>query len=154
MKDIMKAHPDLEQSILWQIPVPQECINKTFEELFLYLLKKKLICMALYRLKHAQDNIYPYVYTNPDPETIVGHRDRAFVLGIEISDDLQGDKYEMLEKEQEVELGQVKHNRYPAYQKAHLSRGGAGNRGPESRKGVQPKTAAVRDDGQANRRGG
>ena len=22
MKDIMKAHPDLEQSILWQIPVP------------------------------------------------------------------------------------------------------------------------------------
>lgn len=105
MKDIMKAHPDLEQSILWQIPVPQECVNKTFEELFLYLLKKKLICMALYRLRHATDNTYPYVYTNPLPETLVSHRDRAFVLGIEVSDDLQGDKYEMTEKEEEVELG-------------------------------------------------
>ena len=85
----MKSHPDLEQSILWQIPVPQDCVNKTFEELFLFLLKKKLICMALYRLKFATiDNYYPYVYTNPLPETIVNHRDRAFVLGIEVPDDL------------------------------------------------------------------
>lgn len=108
MNDIMKAHPDLEQSILWQIPVPQECVNKTFEDLFHYLLKKKLICMALYRLRNATDNDYPYVYTNPEPDTIVNHRDRAFVLGIEVADDLQGDKYEMLEKEQEVELGSKK----------------------------------------------
>ena len=137
MKDIMKAHPDLEQSILWQIPVPQECVNKTFEELFLFLLKKKLICMALYRLRHASDNTYPYVYTNPLPETIVSHRDRAFVLGIELSDDLQGDKYEMVEKEEEVELGvpaRFDRNVNRNNNSEAISRGGAGNRGPGSRK--------------------
>ncbi len=71
----------------------------------MFLLKKKLICMALYRLRHVHENTYPYVYTNPLPDTLVTHRDRAFVLGIEVSDDLQGDKYEMIEKEEEVELG-------------------------------------------------
>ena len=45
------------------------------------------------------------MYTNPEPETLVSHRDRAFVLGIEVADELQGDKYELLEKEQEVSLG-------------------------------------------------
>ena len=63
--------------------------------------------MALYRLKNATDNEYPYVYTNPLPETIVNHRDRVFVLGIEVPDDLQGDRYEMVEKDKEVELGEV-----------------------------------------------
>ena len=107
LRDMMKAHPDLTQSNLWQIPVPENCVSKSFEFLFKTLLKKKLICMALYRLKGATDNEYPYVYTNPDSGTIISHRDRAFVLGIDIPDDLQGDKYEMVEKDKEVELGSV-----------------------------------------------
>ncbi len=68
------------------------------------MLKRKLVCMALYRLKGATDNEYPYVYTNPDHETLISHRDRVFVLGLDIPDDLQGDKYEMVEKDEEVEL--------------------------------------------------
>ena len=50
--------------------------------------------MALYRLIGVTDNEYQYVYTNPEAETIISHRDRAFVLGTEIPDDLQGDMYE------------------------------------------------------------
>lgn len=61
--------------------------------------------MALYRLRGASDNDYPYVYTNPSKDTIINHRDRAFVLGIEIPEELQGDLYEMKEREEEVEIG-------------------------------------------------
>jgi hypothetical protein len=68
--------------------VPQDCVTNTFEFLFNTLLKKKLICMALYRLRGATDNEYPYVYTNPEKDTIITHRDRAFVLGVDIPDDL------------------------------------------------------------------
>jgi len=50
----------------------------------MFLLEKKLIVLALYRLRGATSNEYPYVYTNPDSETIITHRDKAFVLGVEI----------------------------------------------------------------------
>jgi hypothetical protein len=65
----------------------------------LYLLDKKLITLGLYRLRGATDNNYPYVYTNPKFDTLITHRDRAFVLGTDIPDDLQGDFYEMMEKD-------------------------------------------------------
>lgn len=98
IKNSMKAHPDLTQSNLWQIAVPEDCVNKTFENLFQTLLNKKLITMGLYRLKGATDNEYPYVYSNPEHSTIITQRDRAFVLGIEIPPELEGDMYEMQEK--------------------------------------------------------
>ena len=60
--------------------------------------------MALYRQRGATDNDYPYVYTNPDKETLITHRDKAFVLGVEIPDNLEGDKFEMIEKDKEVDL--------------------------------------------------
>ena len=82
-KQSMRAHPDLIQSNLWQIPVPESSVGKTFEFLFNKLLDKKLVTMALYRLKGTKGNEYPYVYTNPKANTIISHRDRAFVLGIE-----------------------------------------------------------------------
>lgn len=105
LRDMMRAHPDLTQSNLWQIPVPEICVGQDFEFLFQTLLKEKLICMALYRLRGATDNDYPYVYTNPEKDTPIQHRDRAFVLGIEIPEDLQGDLYEMQEREKDVQLG-------------------------------------------------
>jgi len=114
---MMKAHPDLTQSNLWQIPVPETCVGKDFDFLFNTLLKKKLICMALYRLRGATDNEYPYVYTNPESTTIISHRDRVFVLGIDIPDELQGDIYEMVEKDKEVELGSYE-GQNPAMQSA------------------------------------
>ena len=48
-KNQMNAHPDLTQSNLWQIAIPEECIGKTFEQLFYYLLEKKMVTIALYR---------------------------------------------------------------------------------------------------------
>jgi len=86
--------------------VPEDCVGKTFENLFNYLLdlKKPLVTMALYRLKGSQKNEHPYVYTNPAHDTIITHRDKAFVLGIEIPNELRGDLYEILEKEGNLEL--------------------------------------------------
>ena len=55
--------------------------------------------MALYRMKGTKGNEYPYVYTNPKADTVITHRDKAFVLGIEIPEELRGDIYEMMEKE-------------------------------------------------------
>ena len=56
--------------------------------------------MALYRLRRGiNGNESPYVVTNPNEDTIITHRDRAFVLGIEIPTYLQGDIYEMMEKQ-------------------------------------------------------
>lgn len=82
--EVMIANPDLCQSNLWQISVPEECISKTWEQLFLYFLEKDLICLGLYRLKGTTDNDLPYVYTNPSPDTYVTHKDKVFILGINI----------------------------------------------------------------------
>ena len=71
--------------------MPEECIGGTFKDLFLTLLDKKLISMALYRLKGAQGNSNSYVYTNPASSTLISHRDRVFVLGHDISDELLGE---------------------------------------------------------------
>ena len=39
-------------------------------------------------MKGATDNLYEYVYTNPENKTIVTHRDRVFVLGRDIQKEL------------------------------------------------------------------
>ena len=79
---------DFSQANLWQILVPEEFINQTYEKLFSYLLDKNLVSIGLYRLPGATDNRRPYCYTNPDPKTLITKRDRVFVLGIEIPNDL------------------------------------------------------------------
>jgi hypothetical protein len=50
--------------------------------------KAGLIALGLYRLSRATDNFYAYVYTNPDPDCALTHKDRVFVLGFEINKDL------------------------------------------------------------------
>ena len=82
--EVMMANPDLCQSNLWQISVPEECIGIKWEELFLYLLEKDLIWLGLYRLKGTTDNDLPYVYTNPNPDTFITHKDKVFILGVDI----------------------------------------------------------------------
>jgi len=47
-----------------------------------------LVSIALYRLPGATDNRHPYCYTNPDPKTVITYKDRVFVLGKEIPNDL------------------------------------------------------------------
>lgn len=73
---------------MWQINVPEECNNKTFDKLFKFLLKKDLVTLGLYRMTGATDNTYNYVYTNPVSKTSVTHRDRVFVLGKDIPPEL------------------------------------------------------------------
>ena len=79
---LTRSAKELKQSRLLQIPVPEEFINKQFRELFLYLLDNfSLIALGIYRLPWAMDNKYPYVYTNPNPECRLSHKDMIFVLG-------------------------------------------------------------------------
>lgn len=59
------------QSNLWQILMPEEQYGKTFDKLFKFLLDKGLVTLGLYRLVGAQDNAYPYVFTNPKSKIIV-----------------------------------------------------------------------------------
>ena len=61
--------------------------------------------MALYRLRRGLNGSEsPYVVTNPTEGALITHRDKAFVLGIEIPADLQGDVYEMMEQEGSLPL--------------------------------------------------
>ena len=76
------------QSNIWQIPVPEEMINKTYEKLFKFLLDKGLVPIGLYRLPGASDNKYPFVSTNPDPNITIMLCDRVFVLGYHIPREL------------------------------------------------------------------
>ena len=79
---LIKSAKEMKQGKLLQISVPEEFINKQFRELFLYLLDTcNLLPIGIYRLPGATDNRYPYVYTNPDPECRLSHKDKVFVLG-------------------------------------------------------------------------
>ena len=83
---LLKAS-DLKQSNLWQCPVPEDFVGKTFKHLFNYLLDEMdLIALGLYRLEGATDNSYAYVYTNPDPDSRLTHKDSVFVLGYNVMD--------------------------------------------------------------------
>jgi hypothetical protein len=74
----------LKSSNLWQIPIHESFINKTFLELFTELAENhNCIALGIYRLPGAKDNDHPYVYTNPRPDTRMTHRDRIFVLAID-----------------------------------------------------------------------
>ncbi len=68
--------------------VPEEFSNQTYGKLFRHLLERNLVAFGLYRLAGATDNKMAYCYTNPDPKTVVTHKDRVFVLGKEIPDDI------------------------------------------------------------------
>ena len=73
----------LKSSNLWQIDIPEQFINKTFRELYDDFCDRNLIALGLYRLPGARDNKTPYVYTNPDQETLLTHKDKIFVLSID-----------------------------------------------------------------------
>ena len=60
---------------------------------FLFLLKKNLVSLGLYRMPGSADNKQPYVYTNPDwKKTTITVRDRVFVLGLEVPKELDYDQ--------------------------------------------------------------
>ena len=75
------------------------------------LMDENLICLGLYRLRGAADNDYPYVYTNPNCETIVTHRDKVFVLAIDIPENLERDCYQPIDQEQIMLSGMMTNKR-------------------------------------------
>jgi hypothetical protein len=106
----------LEQSNLWQIMVPEEFANQSYGKLFKHLLDRNLVALGLYRLPGATDNKKPYCYTNPDPKTIITYKDRVFVLGKEIPDDIALDmkytnKYDEDNKERNTKKLLAKKNK-------------------------------------------
>ena len=74
----------LKSSNLWHMDIPTKFIDKTFLELFTSFCDQGIIALGLYRLPGARDNNYPYVYTKPNPNTILTHRDKIFVLSINL----------------------------------------------------------------------
>ena len=70
----------LKSSNLWHMDIPTKFINKTFLELFTSFCEKGIIALGLYRLPGARDNNHAYVYTKPNPDIILTHRDKIFVL--------------------------------------------------------------------------
>ena len=76
----------MRSSNLWQIEIPEQFINKTFLELYNEFCDRNLIVLGLYRLPGARDNNNAYVYTNPEKDTLLTHKDKIFVLGIENAD--------------------------------------------------------------------
>ena len=55
--------------------------NKTFEKLYKFLLDKGMVALGLYRLPGANENQYPYVFTNPNQKIVLTNRDRVFIVG-------------------------------------------------------------------------
>ena len=98
----------LRSSNLWQINVPERFINKTFSELYDEFCDLNLIILGLYRLPGVKDNDMPYVYTKPEPETRLTHKDKVFVLSIEnINKYFQDEKKEEDKKDSEKKGNKV-----------------------------------------------
>jgi acetyl-CoA C-acetyltransferase/potassium large conductance calcium-activated channel subfamily M alpha protein 1 len=82
---VLSLFDDLQQSNIWQIATPDEFVNKTFSELYLYMLNKYgIVTIGLYRLQGAKGNSCPYVYTKPKPFIRLTSRDKLFILNYKI----------------------------------------------------------------------
>ena len=73
----------LKSSNVSQINIPNKFINRTFGELYDYFCDNNIVILALYRLAGARDNNAGYVFTKPNFDTKITHRDKAFVLSTE-----------------------------------------------------------------------
>jgi hypothetical protein len=73
----------LKSSNVSQINIPNKFINRTFGELYDYFCDNNIVILALYRLPGARDNNAGYVFTKPNFDTKITHRDKAFVLSTE-----------------------------------------------------------------------
>ena len=60
--------------------IPNKFINKTFGNLYDLFCDNNLVILGLYRLSGATDNNSGYVYTKPNFDTKLTHRDKVFVL--------------------------------------------------------------------------
>ncbi|CAD8212795.1 unnamed protein product [Paramecium octaurelia] len=103
---------EIKDSNLYQVPVPEDYLNKTFGELFNYLsIERHLIPLGLYRLAKAVDNKHPYVYTNPPAETTLTPRDKVFVLAHQLPADLSGIPFDANFDPKQVNNKEVENNK-------------------------------------------
>ena len=70
----------LKSSNVYQISIPNSFINKTFGELYDYFCDNNIVILGLYRLSGARDNNAGYVFTKPNEEIKITHRDKVFVV--------------------------------------------------------------------------
>ena len=70
----------LKSSNFWQGDIPEKFINKTFGELYDEFCENNMVILAIYRLPGARDNNTGYIYTKPNVDTKITHRDKVFVL--------------------------------------------------------------------------
>ena len=100
MSDHLDKIGKIEESHLFQIPVPQAFFRKTYGELFAFLLnmEEKVLPIGLFRGVWASlgqgpnGNRMPYVYTNPDSGTILDKVDHVFVLAKRLPQTLRSQK--------------------------------------------------------------
>ena len=95
----------LKSSNFWQIDIPEQFINKTFGDLYNEFCDYNLIALGLYRLPGARDNYTAYVYTKPEPDTRLTHRDKVFVLSINNIKTYFKDEKKEEQKKQEEKRG-------------------------------------------------
>lgn len=79
--------PPVEDSVMYQIPVPVSYFGKTYGELFEHLcLEENVVSLGLFRGLSPgddigpQDNFVPYVYTNPSKQTTLCSTDHVYIL--------------------------------------------------------------------------
>ena len=70
----------LKSSNFWQTRIPDKFIDRTFGELYDYFCDNNIVILGLYRLSGARDNNAGYVFTKPNEEIKITHRDKVFVV--------------------------------------------------------------------------
>eukprot|EP00899_Mesostigma_viride_P014268 jgi/Mesvir1/22842/Mv20101-RA.1 len=82
--DILDALTARKMTVL-QIGIPEQFFGASYGAFFAFMVGNKRIPLGLFRAAHAFGNSLPYVYTNPQPNTIIMRDDRAFVISEESS---------------------------------------------------------------------
>ena len=71
----------LQQSNVFVINIPLKFVDKTFGQLFDFLIMDhKMIALGLYRGEKIKFNTKPYVYIRPPPEVKILAKDKVYVL--------------------------------------------------------------------------
>uniref|UniRef100_K3WYL9 Uncharacterized protein n=1 Tax=Globisporangium ultimum (strain ATCC 200006 / CBS 805.95 / DAOM BR144) TaxID=431595 RepID=K3WYL9_GLOUD len=74
--------PDSNHRRLFRVKVENSHIGVTFLDVFLEYLRLEMLVIGILRSPNpALENLLPFVYTCPDPDTILHAKDRLFVLG-------------------------------------------------------------------------
>ena len=117
----------LKTSNFWQMEIPEKFINKTFGELYDEFCDNNLIALGLYRLPGARDNNTAYVYTKPNIDTRITHRDRVFVLSVDSINNVFNEDNNIQEEKKGDDVNFLNNNNDDSDRKVINENGGRGN---------------------------